>query len=148
MNYSHQIGYQPGFWPLAAMSPYTAPWAHYVGAIFLRLFAPTVLVFRLSQVILAFVGMGFIFVLLWQRVSRVTAFHYLLAVMLLPGLVLNHRFAVELNGFHVFCFGGLLWSLASRRAGSAAVFFLMGATSHILFYSLGLGLVAAIIWEK
>ena len=48
MNFSRQIAFEPGIWPLTAMSPYTAPWAHYFAAIFMKVFSPSVLVFRLS----------------------------------------------------------------------------------------------------
>lgn len=148
MNFSHQIAFEPGFWPLGAMTPYTAAWTHYFAALFMRLFSPSVEVFRFSQVLLALLGMGFLFRVLWKRHSLSAGFYFLLAVILLPGLVLNHRFAVELNSFHVFCFGGLIWAMSTRRAEWAAFFFLAGATSHILFYSLGLGFVAAVLWER
>jgi hypothetical protein len=148
MNYSWRIAFEKGFWPLAAMSPYTAPWAHYWAALWLKLLGPSVLVFRLSQVALS---LGAIFLLSRELFrlgfSRAGAF-LPLAVALVPGLVLNHRFAIELNGFHPLFFALLFCALARGKWGWAAAFWVIASTAHILFYGVGLALVASFVWEK
>jgi len=143
MNYSWRIASEPGFWPWAAMSPYTAPWTHYWGALFLKVLGPSLWAFRFSQVSLALAGLGFLCFAL-PRAMR-TAFPF--AVLLLPGLVLNHRFAIELTGLHVLAFGVMCFALSKRWWVLACVAALVGTTAHILFYGVVLGLLFAVVTQ-
>lgn len=145
MNFSGRLA--DGEWTWKAMSPYTAPWAHYWAALWIKTFGSSLLVFRLSQVFLALGGIALLCAALW-RSGRVMAASLLpLAVALLPGLVMNHRFAIELNGFHVFCFGLLAWSLVRRWFFLAAFAWVLGTTGHVLFYGVGLAVIGAAFWE-
>ncbi|MGE3262898.1 MAG: hypothetical protein AB7K68_14040 [Bacteriovoracia bacterium] len=148
MNYSWRIGFEPGFWPWQAMSPYTAPWAHYWAALWMKLFSPSLLVFRLSQVALSLSAIFLFTHELFRMGQRRAAAFFPLAVVFLPGLLLNHRFAIELNGLHPFLFALLFAALARGRVAWAAAFWVIGSTGHILFYAVGLSLLAACLWEK
>ncbi len=139
LNYSWRISFERGFWPLAAMSPYTAPWAHYWAALWMKIFGPSVLVFRASQVTLALAGMLALAFSLKKNFSRV---RFLCVLPLLPALVLNHRFAVELNGFHVLALGLFCLALSRKRYALAAAVAWAGTTAHILFYAVPLGLLS------
>ncbi|HEY8279526.1 MAG TPA: hypothetical protein VIH99_07885, partial [Bdellovibrionota bacterium] len=143
MNYAWRIANEPGFWPLTAMSPYTAPWAHYWAALWMKLLGPSVFVFRASQVFLSLGGIGFLALAL-PRGYR-TAFLFMIAAV--PALPLNHRFAIELTGFHVFAFGLLCWAISRKKVGVAVFAALLGTTAHILFYGVMLGLVAMVLLE-
>lgn len=149
MNFAHRIAFEPGFWPLTAQSPYTSPWAHYWAALWLKLLGPSLYVFRFSQVILSLAGLLCFCVALWRRGYERAACWLPLMAALLPGLVLNHRFAIELNGFHAFCFGLMVLGLGlGRVAWLTALAWVIGSSSHILFFAVGLALLAAIVWEK
>jgi hypothetical protein len=138
MNYAWRIAHEPGFWPLTAMSPYTAPWAHYWGALWMKILGPSVLVFRGSQVLLTLAGLACLGFALPKHVRA--AFPW--AVLLLPGLLLNERFTIELTGFHVLCFGAMLLALRKQRFAAASAAALFGSTAHILFYAVALSLAA------
>ncbi|MGZ3694509.1 MAG: hypothetical protein ACXVBE_02720 [Bdellovibrionota bacterium] len=148
MNYSWHIAFEKGFWPWQAMSPYTAPWAHYWAALWFRFFGASLAVFRGSQIALSLAA---VFVLGRELFrlgfGRASAFFPLL-VVLVPGLLLNHRFAIELNGFHPLLFALVFCALARGRVGWASAFCVIGSTAHILFYGVGLALIAAAVWEK
>jgi hypothetical protein len=145
MNYAHSLITAP--LTTEAMSPYTAPWAHYWAAGWMAMFGPSVFVFRLSQVALAMQGFLLTAFALRKRGQGTAAAYLFPVAALLPGLVLNGRFAIELNGLHVFCLGALFFGLCFRRPWIAALAFLIGTTGHILFYGVGLGLVGAAIWS-
>ncbi len=140
-NFAARIG--PGFRPLSAMSPYTSPWTHYWAAFCLRCLGPGLVVFRGSQIALALGGLVALCFALPKHIR--VAFPW--ACLLLPGAVLNHRFAVELTGFHVLCFGVLCWSLRRERWWIATVFALLGTTAHIMFYAVALGLLGTVCLE-
>ena len=144
MNYSWRIAFEQGFWPLKAMSPYTAPWAHYCAALFLRIFGPSLEVFRLSQSFLSLLGMTLLAFALPRKVRPALSW----GILLMPGILLNHRFAIELTGFHTLCFGALAWSLSRQRYALAFLALFLGTTSHILFYAVALALLATISGEK
>src|SRR4051812_27297485 len=55
-NYAYRILSEPGFWPIDAMSPYTHAWAHYVSAVFFRLFGVNLFVYRAAGI--AMIGTG------------------------------------------------------------------------------------------
>jgi hypothetical protein len=141
MNYAYRIAFEPGFWPLTAMSPYTAPWAHYWAALFLRTLGPSLLVFRASQFLLSSIGLFLLGGAFERRERAILPW----AILFLPGLWLNHRFGIELTGFHVFCFGVLLFAIARGRWPLACLAALLGTTAHILFYSVGIGGLAALL---
>lgn len=143
MNYAWRIAAEPGFWPWAAMSPYTAPWAHYWAALWLKLFGPSLAVFRFSQVALSLAGLAALALSLPSGPRRFFPW----AALLLPGLLLNHRFSIELTGFHVLAFGALCLSLRKRWWPLAAFAALAGTTAHILFYGVALGLLGALCLE-
>jgi hypothetical protein len=147
MNFAHRIATEPGFWPLTAQSPYTSPWAHYWAALWMRIFGSELLVFRASQVFFSFGGLLFLGLSLRDQGLRRAALWLPLSAALLPGLVLNHRFAIELNGLHAFCFGLAIWGLR-RAPWLSALAWIVGSTAHILFFALGLALLGALIWEK
>jgi hypothetical protein len=145
MNHAWRLA--EGQWTLEAMSPYTAPWAHYWAALWMKLFGPSLFVFRLSQVALSLGGIALLFVALWQSGRRSAAVFLPLAMALLPGLVMNHRFAIELTGFHSFCFGLFAWALVRGWPLLAVLAWVAGTTGHILFYGLGLAALGACFWE-
>jgi hypothetical protein len=142
-NFSWRIAAEPGFWPLHAMSPYTSPWAHYWAAAWLHVLGPSVFVFRFSQVSLAVLGL----VALCFALPKHARAWFPWCCVLLTGMVLNHRFAVELNGLHVLCFGALLLAIRERWYGLGCVFALVGTTGHILFYAVPLALLGAAALE-
>lgn len=144
---NHSLRIMGGEFTLQGMSPYTGPWTHYVGAFFLFLLGPSLFVFRLSQVCLSLGG-----IYLLQRAMRAYgkeegARWLPWMIVLLPGLWMNHRFAIELNTFHVFCFGACMLALVKERYFFLVVFWLLGVTSHILFYAMGLAFVGACLWQ-
>ena len=145
MNFAWRLGSEPFTWH--AMSPYTAPWAHYWALLWMKAFGPSLFAFRASQLTLALVGLAFLADAL-RRLEKPRAGAGLFVVAaLVPGFVLNNRFAVELNGLHPFCLGLAAWAFASRRPFLAAAAMLVATTGHILFYGAGLGLVGAAIWN-
>jgi len=141
MNYSWRIASESGFWPLQAMSPYTAPWAHYWAALWLKIFGPSLWMFRASQVLLSLAGLAAVCMALPRPVRLIFPW----AMLLLPGLLLNHRFAIELTGFHVLAFGSLCWCISRRWYYLAALAAIAGTTAHILFYAVLLGLLFAVL---
>ena len=145
MNHAFRIS--EGEFTLQAMSPYTAPWAHYWAALWMKVMGPSVLVFRASQVFLSLAGAGFLSLALLHSGRRTAAVLLPLTLALLPGLVLNQRFAIELTGFHAFCFGLFALSLVRGWVVLAVAAWVAGTTGHILFYGLGLAVIAAAIWE-
>lgn len=146
LNFAYRLS--EGEWTLSAMSPYTAPWAHYWAALWMKAFGPSLYVFRLSQVMLAFMGIGFMGLALQESGRKGAARLLPLTIALLPGLVMNHRFAIELTGFHVFCFGLLAWGLVRGWIVIAVLAWLAGTTGHILFYGVGIAAIGASIWER
>lgn len=145
MNHALRIFH--GEFTLRGMSPYTAPWTHYWAALFFAFFGVSLWVFRFSQVLLSLLGIFFLALSLW-RTGRVRGAAWLpLTICLLPGLVFNQRFFIELNSFHVFCFGLFCFFLTKREAWGVVLFWFLGSTAHILFYPVGLAVVAIRLWE-
>ncbi|MGZ3660580.1 MAG: hypothetical protein ACXVB9_18145 [Bdellovibrionota bacterium] len=144
MGHAWRITHERGYWPLTAMSPYTAPWAHYWGALWMRVLGPSLIVFRASQITLALGGM----LALAFALPRHLRAGFPWAALLLPGLLLNQRFAIELTGFHALCFGVLCWALRERWYGFACVAALLGTTAHILFYGVALGILGMVLLER
>lgn len=141
--YRHAARLATGAFTLEAMSPYTMPWAHYWGALWLQVFGTELWVFRASQAFLSVAGLGFCAVGLASRLGGRAGALFPWAVLFLPGLLFNHRFFVELNGWHVLCFGLGFWALARGRAWLVAFAWVAGTTSHLLFYPWGAALLGA-----
>ena len=145
-NFSARIASEPGFWPLAAQSPYASPWSEYVTALGFRLFGPEVWVLRAVGLLFVFGGLLFLRRALIRLKQREAADLVIWTCTIPLGLVLNHRFAIEITTFHVLCLGlfadglaqawteseahePLSWS-ASLKIAAASI---LGVTSHLLF---------------
>jgi hypothetical protein len=153
--FSHRIASEPDFWPIAAMSPYTSAWGHYITALFYKIFGTSLLIYRLSGISLVVLGVA----LLSQALKKMGQPR---AGALLPWViaffsaaVINHRFAIEINTFHVFCLGLLAWGLSeivsekgstwrSHIAVLASIVF--GITSHVLFLAPAFALLILCFW--
>ncbi len=137
------------FLPFEAQSPYTAAWGHYGAALAFKLFGVSLAVYRISQILWVWLGSlliaGAIGIRSGRRAS--VAFLWLMASSL--ALVLNHRFAIDVNTFHVFCLGLMALGLALWELMPALSCLLLGAgawlgiTSHLAFLAPVLGLYAA-----
>lgn len=123
-------------------SAYAVPWvARGLAWVYASTGIQGILGLRLLQLLFVFSGVAAICLALWRlKAYRLVAF--LPWVMLaLPGLTINHRFAIELTGLHVFCLGLVVMGLVSiwldeRPArGRAYLLFgaLLGISAHILF---------------
>ena len=154
-NFAHRIAFEPGFWPLYAQSPYTSPWSHYLVAAAFRIFGVSLAVFRATGIAMVALGVA-------QLSAALAVFGHRRAASNLPWivaaslpLILNHRFSIELTTFHVFCFGLFAWGTAffwkgRTRLGGALAWcgFVLGVTSHLLFLSVGLALLAASVIRR
>jgi hypothetical protein len=150
--FSHRIATEPGFWPVAAMSPYTSAWGHYVTAFFYKLLGTSLFSYRLSGIALVVAGISLISLALknLEQARAAALFPWIIAFF--SAAVMNHRFAIEINTFHVFCFGLLSWGLSqSLRTWrtdlailSATVF---GITSHVLFLAPALACLILAFWS-
>lgn len=148
-NYAHRIAFEPGFWPWRGMSPYTSAWAHYWGAAWFQVFGTSLFVFRASQIALTLLGLGFLAAALVRRQSGAVAAVFLFLVGTSCFFIWNHRFAIELHGWHVFCAGLAAWALANPlkpRAWALSFALVAGITAHLLFYAVALALFA--LWLK
>ncbi len=145
MNHAWRLA--EGQWTFQAMSPYTAPWAHYWAALWMKLFGPSLEIFRLSQVWLCFSGVFFLGLTLWERGQKKAVLYFPLVLSLLPALFMNHRFAIELTGFHVLCCGALLWCLQRQWIMAVVFWAVLGSTGHILFYGFVLALLGTAFLE-
>ena len=148
-NFAHRIAADPGFWPLQAMSPYTSAWSHAWAALFFKIFGTSVFSYRLAGVLLAIGGILLLSRALYIIGEKRAASFFPGVAGLIPALLVNHRFGIEITTFHVFCFGLLGWSLAiwvTTKDRKFAAFFglglavLLGVTSHILFLAVVLAL--------
>jgi hypothetical protein len=147
-NFSARIATENGFWPREGMSPYTSAWTHYIAAIFFKLFGIKLMVYRWSQLILSLSGLALFWLALKKRYGDAPAWLFPTAVLCLPGLVLNHRFGIEINSFHVLIFGWLMYALVNGFRWQAALAILYGVTSHILFFAVAGALVAYFLFSK
>lgn len=155
-NFAYRIYQEPGFWPLHAQSPYTMPWSHYFAAIFFQLFGVSVLVFRLSQVFLAAIGILLLLRVLFRTNRARIALYFPFLLIAFPGMIINQRFAIELTGFHLFCAGLLVyglsiarskyWSRVGKVLALMAVF--LGVSSHVLFLALPFALFFFHLWNS
>jgi hypothetical protein len=124
--------------PLEAMSPYTVPWSHFFTALFYSFFGTHLWVSRLSGVVLSALGIFFMQLGLFRlkRPEAAAIFPWICAFFV--PLVLNHRFAIEITTFHVFCFGLLVLGLITRKLILIGIALYLGITAHILFLGIAL----------
>ncbi len=144
-NYAYRIATEKNFWPMNAMSAYTAPWAHYGAALFFHVFGTSLFIFRASQIFFVFAGIFLSSLALRKKGERVAAALLPLFLAFFPALVMNHRFAIEMNGFHVFCFGLLIYGVAYDRALAVIAGALLGVTAHVLFLAQLLALLVVVL---
>jgi hypothetical protein len=126
------------------MSPYTHPWSHYVTALFFKVLGTHLWVSRLAGIAMS--GGGIILIarsLFIFGEKRASAYFACLAAVCVPS-ILNERFAIEINTFHILCLGLLIYGLVTRRWGLIAISVIAGVTSHILF--LAPALAAFLVW--
>jgi hypothetical protein len=145
-NYAHKIASEPGFWPINAMSPYTHPWSHYVTALFFKALGTHLWVSRLAGIAMSGAGLVLIarsLVVLGEK--RAGAYFACLAAVCVPS-ILNERFAIEINTFHVLCLGLLIYGSVTRRWSLIALSVIAGVSSHILF--LAPALAAFLVWTS
>jgi hypothetical protein len=136
-NFAYRIAFEPHFWPIQAMSPYTAAWSHYFAALAFKIFGASVFVYRFAGMLFVFLGVALISLGLKNFGERKAANLFPLVVALFPSLVMNHRWVIEMNTFFVFC-GGLVFlglSRIEKRWGRAllALGAVLGMNSHVLF---------------
>lgn len=149
-NYSYRIAFEPAFWPIDAMSPQTKPWIHYwVAGVFKALepyFFINVFLYRSSLVFLTATGLFLIAGSLVQVRGIRQALCFLIWVAACPGLVLNHRFGIELTSLIPFCLGLFLYGISAiyinrdKKSGYVFIFLsvFFGVTAHVLFFSVWL----------
>jgi hypothetical protein len=132
-NYAHKIAFTPGFWPLESQSAYTTPWTHYIGAIVFKLFGASLSVFRVGQIGMCVLGLLLLGLAVGKRFGPRVGAIFLWLVAFAPVLLLNHRFAIEMHGFQVLCYGLCAWGLVSGASIFLWLGLFFGLTSHILF---------------
>jgi hypothetical protein len=153
-NFAVRILREPGFWPFEAMSPYTAAWNHYWGALWMKWFGVSLESFRSSQIVLVIAGCAMGAWALKLRGASRAAFLFPILVAFSPPLVLNHRFTIDVNAFHPFCLGLVALGAAARgarpREGALLLAggILLGVTSHLLFVGPALGLFLFSRWKR
>ncbi|MDR3606432.1 MAG: hypothetical protein P4M08_03515 [Oligoflexia bacterium] len=154
-NFAHRIATEPGFWPLAAQSPYTSASGHYIAAAFFRIFGTNLFVYRSSGIALMVAG-----AFLLMRALR--GFGEARAALILPWLLafsvtlaINERFVIDLTSFHAFCLGLFAFgiSLFYRRIPAWGALWttlavLFGVTSHVLFIGVALAALGAILLNR
>jgi hypothetical protein len=77
--------------------------------------------------------------------KRAGAYFACLAAVCVPS-ILNERFAIEINTFHVLCLGLLIYGSVTRRWSLIALSVIAGVSSHILF--LAPALAAFLVWTS
>jgi hypothetical protein len=140
-NYAYRIATEPGFWPLSAMTPYTAAWSHWIAAVAFHLFGTSVFVYRATGILEVMAGLALIATALWRRGERETAALLPWVVAFFPAIVMNHRWVIEMNTLFVLCAGlvvfGLSWGPSLTRNWFARTLIVLGVfvgvTSHVLF---------------
>lgn len=133
------------------MSPYTSAWSHYIAAAFFKLFGTSLWVYRASGISLVVAGV-FLICMALKNLNQARAAAILPWVAaFFSAAVINHRFVIEINTFHVFCFGLFVWGLssASRWASSLAILsaVVLGVTSHVLFIAPVFACLILAFWD-
>jgi hypothetical protein len=150
-NFAHRIAFEPGFWPFAAMSPYSSAWGHYWSAGFFRIFWTSLFIYRASGITLVALGAGLISAaFLKMKECRAALFlPWLLAFT--PVLATNERFSIDLTSIHVLALGLFLYGsskLWARERGGALLVTAalgVGVTAHLLFVSVALASILALL---
>ncbi|NUM89276.1 MAG: hypothetical protein HUU37_08745 [Bdellovibrionales bacterium] len=143
-----RVATEAGYWPVEAQSPFTSAWSHWVAAAGFRVLGAGILEFRLLHMLEVWGGMIFLWAAVGKRWGKEARAWFFPAVALLPALYLNHRFAIELTGFHVFCFGVMVFGIAHRQVWMAVAAAVLGVWSHVLFLAPVLAVLGVIELEK
>jgi hypothetical protein len=150
-NLSHRIANESGFWPFQAQSPYANSISYYGVAWVYKVFGTSVWSFRLTGVIYSLLGLA-LFQMALSRKYRPQALYFPWIILASMGLWLNPRFSIELNTFHVFCFGLIAWGLTLKaevkRLTLFAVGIVAGTISHLLFLAPALALLGTRMSES
>lgn len=137
--YAWRIASEAGFWPLEAMNGYTSPVPHYFLAAVFQVFEPTLAALRGAFAALNFASLGIWVHILRARAGKGAAAWFAALWALLPLLVHQHRFYIEVTAFFAFCFslsalGVHLWKRHPRTAMALVVAPTIAAlASHILY---------------
>jgi hypothetical protein len=133
------------------MSPYTSAWGHYVTAVFYQILGTSLFSYRLSGIALVIAGVCLISLALKNLGQTRAAAVFPWIIAFFSAAVINHRFAIEINTFHVFCIGLLAWGLSNKASNwksdiaiLAAIVF--GVTSHVLFLAPAFALLLLSFW--
>jgi hypothetical protein len=139
LNHAYRWIDGQGTWQ--AMSPYTTSWVHGLAALWMKLFGEGLLSFRLSHTAMVFLGLWLTSRAIGLHFGKLSAQLFPWFVLLLPGMALNHRFAIELNSIHILCLGVVLFAFSKKILPLAAFALVVGVTSHVLFLALPLALL-------
>lgn len=137
--FAHKLGTIAGYRPSEAMNSYTSPVVHHLLSAVFSYFGPTIEVMRGTYAVMNLGTVALIAALLWRLGERLAVAWFAIFWALLPLSVHDHRFYVELTGFHGLCLAALLWGLALWKRAPFASFALIvvamiaGVYSHILF---------------
>lgn len=149
-NYSYRIAYEPGFWPLTAMMPYTLSWQHYLIAGFFKGVGVSIASLRALSLIEVLLALYF-FSLSLVRLGEVRAGRIFVWIMgFSAAMVLDHRFSCEVTTFLPLCFSVLFFGVVLRMRAQEksslqlayvliAGAVLLGSTAHMLFVNVVLG---------
>ena len=138
-NYAYELS--QGHFSWRGMSPFTLPWEQYWVAVGYKLFGVNLAVFRISHLMLVFIGFFITLSVLFRHEYYRTLVVFPWVLTILPGLVTNHRFGIELTGWHVFSFSLVLLGLSlcsrgpNKNLGRAVIAMgaIFGLTGHVLF---------------
>lgn len=148
--YAHRILNEAGFFPFTAMNSYTSPVLHYLLAGVFKLFGPSLAAMRGAYAAMNLASLALIMGFLAKIGRRPAAVWFALLWALLPLSVHDHRFYVEMTGFHGLCFASLIWGFALWRAKPQKSFALIlisilaGTYSHILFIATFAGAIVVL----
>jgi hypothetical protein len=156
--FSHRIATEPGFWPLAAMSPYTSAWSHYFAALLFKILGTNLFVYRLSGILLVGAGVTLISLALKQLSQARAAAIFPWVMAFFTAAVTNERFVIEINTFHVFCLGLFCWGMSQKFSrttfspwisnAAVTIAIVFGLTSHILFLAPALACLTLLFWNE
>ena len=143
--FAHRINVDPDFFSLEAMNSYTSPLVHYMLAAAFKVFGPSLATMRGTYAFMNLTSLLLLAGLLWRLGERFAVAWFILLWALLPLSVHNHRFYVEVTGFHTLCLTVVLWGVALWRRRPNLSFALItlgvltGVFAHILFISVFAG---------
>ena len=139
--YAHRIATEPGFWPIQAMVPYTFAWPHYWAALFFKIFGTCVATYRAAGQVAVITGIFLIAESLRKAGEKKAAYFLPGVIAFFPALVINQRWVIDMNTFHVLCVGLFSLGLVTRwKNGSGGLAYVLmgtggffGVTSHVVF---------------